>query len=203
VRLGLDYPVATARLRLRPVTVEDADALLSYRSLPESCRYVPFEPMDEAEVARRLAQQWSEPVLGADNSGLFLGVALADGDRVIGDLTLFTPDPEHRSTEIGWMLDPAYSGQGYATEAVHALLHLAFDVLGLRRVTARIDTRNESSLRLSDRLGMRREAHLIENEWFKGGWSDEIDTAMLDREWAAQHAGAADAAGCRWPAQPG
>jgi RimJ/RimL family protein N-acetyltransferase len=199
VELRPDYPVCTARLRLRPVTAADAEAMLAYRSLPEVCRYVPFEPMDTEQLAQRLAGRWSESTLGDGNPGMFLGIALADDDRVIGDLSLFGAEPEHRSAEIGWILHPDHSGHGYATEAVHALLHLVFDDLGLHRVTARIDARNESSLRLADRLGMRREAHLLQNEWFKGGWSDEIDVALLEREWTAQHAGGVDGVGCRRP----
>jgi RimJ/RimL family protein N-acetyltransferase len=184
-------------LRLRPVTAGDADALLAYRSLAEVCRYVPFEPMDADQIAQRIAGLWSQSTLGEGNPGMFLGIALADDDRVIGDLSLFGAEPEHRSAEIGWILHPAHSGRGYATEAVHALLHLVFDDLGLHRVTARIDARNEASLRLADRLRMRREAHLVQNEWFKGGWSDEIDVALLEHEWAAQQAGGAGS--CRWP----
>ena len=110
---------------------------------------------------------------------------------------LFFHSVEHRSGEIGWVFHPGYSGRGYATEASHALLHLAFDELGLHRVIARVDARNEASLRLADRLGMRREAHLVSNEWFKGVWSDEIDFAVLEHEWAVVHADGPRS--CAWP----
>jgi RimJ/RimL family protein N-acetyltransferase len=83
------------------------------------------------------------------------------------------------------------------TEAAHAVLHLAFDQLGLHRVIARVDARNDASLRLADRLGMRREAHLVSNEWFKGAWSDEVDLALLEDEWVQQLAGGS------WPIGPG
>ena len=82
---------------------------------------------------------------------------------------------------------PAFAGHGYATEAVHTLLHLAFDQLGLHRVVARVDAANRPSLALASRLGMRQEAHLVENEWFKGAWSDEVDFALLASEWTARH----------------
>jgi RimJ/RimL family protein N-acetyltransferase len=194
-------PVRTERLRLRPVVARDAEAVLAYRSLAQVSRYVPFEPMDADDVAQRIAGRWAQTTLDEDHTSLLLGIALADGDRVIGDLTLMMGPPEHRGAELGWVLDPTRSGHGYATEAAHALLHLCFDTLGLHRVTARIDARNEPSLRLADRLGMRREAHLIENEWFKGGWSDEFDFALLEHEWVAQHARGAGGGGCRWPLQ--
>ncbi len=89
--------------------------------------------------------------------------------------------------EIGYVFAPAFGGQGYATEAGHALLHLAFDELGFRRVIARVDSRNQPSVRVVERLGMRLEAHLVENEWFKGEWSDELDFALLESEWLSRN----------------
>jgi RimJ/RimL family protein N-acetyltransferase len=80
-------------------------------------------------------------------------------------------------------------GQGFATEAAHALLHLAFDHLGLHRVVARIIASNVASVRVAGRLGMRREAHFLSNQWFKGAWVDEVHYALLADEWIAMHGG--------------
>ncbi|HEX6682905.1 MAG TPA: GNAT family protein [Candidatus Limnocylindrales bacterium] len=66
------------------------------------------------------------------------------------------------------------------------MLRLGFEELGLHRIIARIDERNEASARVLRRLGMRQEARLVENEWFKGEWSTEIDFAVLHSEWIAQ-----------------
>ena len=71
------------------------------------------------------------------------------------------------------------------TEQCTAVLDLAFEGLGLNRVIARIDARNENSARLAARLGMRREAHFVRNEVFKGEWADELVYAVLADEWAA------------------
>ena len=65
------------------------------------------------------------------------------------------------------------------------LLELGFDGIGLHRIMARLDERNDSSARLCQRLGMRQEARLVENEWFKGEWTNELDFAILDHEWRA------------------
>jgi len=78
------------------------------------------------------------------------------------------------------------SGRGYATEALDALLRLGFEGLGLHRIIARIDERNDPSVRMVRRLGMRLEARLVENEWFKGQWTTELDFAMLAAEWQAR-----------------
>jgi RimJ/RimL family protein N-acetyltransferase len=102
---------------------------------------------------------------------------------VIGDVVLMWRSRKHATAEIGYVFHPDHRGQGFATEAVGALLDIAFGTYRLHRVTARIDARNLASLRLAERVGMRQEAHLVENEWIKGAWSDEIDFAMLQREW--------------------
>ena len=181
------YPVRARRLQLRPLAETDVDALVAYRSLPEVCRYVPFEPMDADAVRERLRGIWARTTLEAPGDGLILGIELDETGEVIGDLMLQWTSAQHRSGEIGYVLHPGQSGNGYATEASHRLLHLAFDDLGLHRVIARIDAENQASARLAARLGMRQEARLMENEWFKGRWSDELDFAMLEQEWAERH----------------
>lgn len=181
------YPVATARLRLRPLTATDTDDLVAYRSREDVSRYLPSEPMDVAAVAQRLSERWANHAITREGDALTLGVELATTGRIIGDVMLRLQSETHRCGEIGWVLNPDHAGSGFATEAAHAVLHLAFDDLGLHRVVARVDARNDRSLRLGDRLAMRREAHLIENEWFKGDWSDEVDFALLQSEWVRQH----------------
>lgn len=179
-----DYPIRTERLLLRPLTLDDVDALLAYRSRPDVCRYVPFQPMDRRVVEERLAGQWALTALTDEGQALTLGVELARTGELVGDVILFWHSREHRGGEIGYVFNPDFSGHGYATEAAHALLRLGFEDLGLRRIVARIDERNEASARVLRRLGMRQEARLVENEFFKGEWSTELDFAMLADEWA-------------------
>src|SRR5690606_31307864 len=87
--------------------------------------------------------------------------------------------------ELGWVLDPAHHGQGYATEAVRELLRLCFEDLGLHRVEAFCFAVNEPSWRLMERLGMRREIHSIAESLHRSGeWMDGLGYAMLDDEWS-------------------
>jgi RimJ/RimL family protein N-acetyltransferase len=173
-----------ARLRLRPLTAADTDVLLSYRGDPEVCRYLPFPPMDEAEIARRLETQWFRTVLAADDEHVTLGAELRETGELIGDVTLFLRSREHGNGEIGWVFSPAVARRGFATEAASTLLDWACGPVGLRRVIARLDEANDASARLCERLGMRLEARLVENEVFKGELSTELDYAILRREWA-------------------
>jgi RimJ/RimL family protein N-acetyltransferase len=68
------------------------------------------------------------------------------------------------------------------------VLGLAFDALQLHRVVAQLDERNPASAAVAHKLGMRQEAVLVDNEWFKGEWSTLVQYAILDREWRARHA---------------
>lgn len=181
------YPVRTERLLLRPLTAADTDALLAYRSRPDVCRYVPFEPMDRPAIADRIAGQWATTALTDEGQALTLGVELAATGQLVGDVVLFFHSRTHRGGEIGYVVNPDFEGNGYATEAARALLKLAFEDLGLHRVIGRIDERNEPSAKVLRRLGLREEARLVHNELFKGEWSTELDFAILADEWHAQH----------------
>jgi RimJ/RimL family protein N-acetyltransferase len=182
VELALERPVRTPRLVLRTLVPRDADALHAYRSLPEVARYVPFEPMGPQAIAERLEGLWSRTRSDVQGGGIVVGFERLDTGELIGDLALMLTSEEHRGGEIGWVLNPDHGGRGFATEAARAGLGLLFGA-GLHRVVARVDARNAPSLRLCERLGMRREATLIENEWFKGEWTDEVDFALLHDEW--------------------
>ena len=102
------------------------------------------------------------------------------------DVSLLWASEIHQQGEIGFIVHPAHQGRGYATEATRPLLAFAFDTLNLHRVYGRVEPRNRGSARVLEKLGMRREAHLIENEWVKGEWQSEAIYAILAREWAAQ-----------------
>jgi RimJ/RimL family protein N-acetyltransferase len=186
LEIAMEGPIRTGRLLLRTLEPGDADAVHAYRSLPEVARYVPFEPMSPELIAERLAGRWARTRI-AEGDGIVVGFERTDTGELIGDLTLMLVSAAHRGGEIGWLLNPAHGGQGYATEAALVGLGLMFDA-GLHRVVARVDARNGPSLRLCERLGMRREATLLANEWFKGEWTDEVDFALLQSEWAERSA---------------
>ncbi|MCS0498105.1 GNAT family N-acetyltransferase [Protaetiibacter mangrovi] len=175
----------TERLVLRPIEDGDVVSMAVYRGDPEVCRYLPFPPQSPDDIRARIGHIFGSTTLAGERGGVAVAVVRRDDGALIGDLVLFHLDPAHGSAEIGWVISPAASGHGYATEAVRALLDAAFGVFGLRRVVARIDAENTASARLAERVGMRLEAHLVENEWFAGRWGDELDYAILAREWRA------------------
>ncbi len=117
--------------------------------------------------------------------GCRLAVLLKATDELIGDLSLYRPEGGNRQGEIGFVFHPDHQGHGYATEAGSVILRLAFEELKLHRVFGRTEARNTASARVMEKLGMRREAHLVENEWVKDEWQSELIYAILDREWHA------------------
>lgn len=175
--------VRTERLRLRPFVETDLDAMAAYRGDAEVCRFLPFDPQSPEDIRGRIGHLIGNMNPEGERGGVILVIERVSDGPVVGDLVLFHLDPQAGSAEIGWVVSPAASGRGLATEAVRALVDTAFRVYGLRRLTARIDPENVRSVALAERLGMRREAHFVENEWFKGRWSDELRFALLSREW--------------------
>ncbi len=114
--------------------------------------------------------------------------------EVVGDLFVLVQDAWAQAevaerargvqAELGWVLDPAHQGRGYAQEALCEVLRLCFEELGLRRVTAGCFAANERSWRLMERLGMRREQHSVRESLHRTeGWLDGYLYAMLADEW--------------------
>lgn len=176
--------VVRDRVRLRPIVDADVDAMETYRGDPGVCRFLPFEPQSADDIRQRIGYLFGGTSLEGERGGVVLAIERREDGAVIGDLVLFHLDASSGTAEIGWVMSPAAAGRGLATEAVRALVDTAFALYGLRRLVARIDAANARSIALAERVGMRREAHLVENEWFKGRWSDEVDYAVLAREWA-------------------
>jgi RimJ/RimL family protein N-acetyltransferase len=184
--LRLDYPIRTVRLLLRPYTAADFEDLYDIQSRPEVTRYLLFGARDRGEVRESLEQKIRAGVLAGEGGNLTLAVVLPQAGTVIGDVVLFWRSREHRQGEIGYIFHPAYGGRGYATEAAEVMLRLGFLGLGLHRIVGRIDARNDASARVLERLGMRCEAHFVQNEIVKGEWTDEIVYAILEHEWRAR-----------------
>lgn len=178
-----ELPLHTGRLVLRAFEPGDADALYAFHSDPETVRYVPFAPRTREQTADVLQRKMAHTALRQEGDLLELAVVRADDQTLIGDVLLILRSLEHETLEVGYIFAPAAGGRGYATEAVRALVDLAFGPVGARRVTARLDARNRPSAALLERLGFRLEADLVENEWFKGELTSELDYALLSREW--------------------
>lgn len=121
--------------------------------------------------------------MGIDGPGSGLGLIVEHGGRVIGDLAPWPADETLERAEMGRAFRPDVAGQGFATEAATALIEIAFGTYNLRRLIAHLDPRNTASARLCERVGMTKEAHLRQDYWAKGEWSDDAVYGLLRTEW--------------------
>lgn len=179
----LSLPVATERLTLRPFTQDDLDDLHAYQSLPDVTRHLFRPPLTRDQCARSLTRRAAGTAWAEDGDDLVVAVCETDGTTVVGEIVLKLASARARQAEIGWVFHPAYGGRGYATEAARATASLAFAELNVHRLFARLDVLNTGSVRVCERLGMRREAHFIENDLDGERWADEYVYAALAREW--------------------
>jgi RimJ/RimL family protein N-acetyltransferase len=178
----LSSPLSTARLVLRRLQNSDADALCSYRSLPEVARHQSWESFLPIDATRLIEDQRDrEP----DVPGTWFQLAIVEKttEHMIGDCGLHCPRDNPRQLELGITLAPSRQGRGYATEAGHCLLQFAFATMGKHRVSAITSAENAAAASLFRRLGFRQEAHHIEHRWHKGNWVSEFEFALLKREW--------------------
>jgi RimJ/RimL family protein N-acetyltransferase len=186
-RLGeLEWPVRTKRLSLRPAVESDIDATWRFRRVEGVSRWLTSHPQRFEEYRKKFE----------DPGRLAKTLVIELDGVVIGDLMLAVEDAWSQAevaaqahdvqAELGWCLDPAHSGHGYATEAVGALIRLCFQDLRLRRVTANCFADNEASWRLMERVGMRREAYTVRDSLHRSGrWLDGMGYALLAEEWQA------------------
>jgi RimJ/RimL family protein N-acetyltransferase len=196
---ALSRPLHTDRLTLRPATIADVETTWDYRRLDEVNEWLTGCP-DTLDGYRDL---FTRP----DRLATTVMVELHDG-TIVGDFmfrrhdawaqTAVADQAAGREVELGWVLDPAHTGRGYATEAVRELLRHSFEDLGAHRVTANCFAANEVSWRLMERLGMRREAHTRSDALHRTGkWLDSLGYGLLADEWPVEPR--PDALGARTP----
>jgi RimJ/RimL family protein N-acetyltransferase len=177
--------ILTKRLKLDPLLAGDAQAFFEYRADPEVCRYQSFEP-GALDDAQKFISGLQSVVFETPGTWFQLAIRLRESDLLIGDLGVHFIADDTRQVEIGFTVAPSHQGRGCGTEAVTGLLGYLLGALRKHRVFASVDPRNESSMALLKRVGMRQEAHFRESLWFKGEWVDDMVFGMLEAEWNAR-----------------
>lgn len=176
--------LSTPRLRIREFKLSDVPSLHAFESDPRVTRHMSYEPQSLEQTRKyvedRIADQEQEPRRCFD-----LAITLSYGDKVIGRCGMKIDRPAHREAAIWYVLHPDHWGNGYAAEALRAFISNGFSALSLHRIWADIDPRNDSSIRLVERLGFTREGHLRENYFLKGEWCDTLIYGLLETELSA------------------
>ena len=183
--LAPSYPLKTERMSLRPYEIGDLAALHGLFGRADVSRYLMWEPMDLDQAQALLDRRLLQTRIDTEGDGILLAAIDDETGRTIGEFMLRFASAQSLQGVVGWSIHPDFQGRGLATEGAREMLRLGFEELGLHRIVAEADPRNLPSLRVMEHLGMRREAHLVENLFVKGEWVDEVVCAMLATEWHA------------------
>lgn len=176
--------IHSPRLLLRWLRPDDLEDFLEYRSDPAVLRYQSMSPMTREEAASFIKSQ-ANKTLGKVGGYQQIAIERKSGGKLIGDCALKLRAGEPRIAEIGYTINSRYQGQGYATEAVRALIGELFGALNVHKVAALVDVRNPASFRVLEKLGFRREAQLRKSYFdpIDGDWFDEYWYGLLREEW--------------------
>ena len=175
-------PILTARLIIRRIRQSDCEAVFKYRSDPVNMRCQLWLPETVRDV-EEFVEKTSEIEFGAPDTWFQLVLISKATDQVIGDIGVRFPGSMPQQAEVGGTLAPKYQRQGYATEALSAVLDYLFIEMDRHRVFASTDPSNNSAVELLKRIGMRKEAHLRKSQLVRGEWADDFIYAMLCEEW--------------------
>jgi len=165
----------TERLILRPLTVNDFEAVHSWGSNPINTRYMAWGPNSEEQTRE---------FLKSVKPGRDFAVVLKESGKVIGSCGIY-PDNENNNGELGWILHIDHWKHGYGTELGGELIRYGFEDLKLHRIFAPCAAANYGSYRVMERNGMRREALRIKAFWARVDkeWIDGTEYAILAEEY--------------------
>ena len=159
--------IGTDRLRVRPIEAADEPHVRGYAAREDYCPYVPIDPGKPESVAAYVRGQINPEGL---ESGTAMALAIVPGgvDRVVGTITLTVEPFPLPIGQLDFTLDPDFRGRGYMTEALEAVLPVAFRDLGLLRLCAASDVDNVDCRNLLERIGMTQAKRVAEYRTVRG-----------------------------------
>lgn len=173
--------LTTERLVLRPLTMADAPALYAVFSDPLVTRYWATEPWTDITFAETAIARALECY--RDETEIRFAVELVRGREVIGTVNLHHFFDQNRRCELGYAIGSRHWGQGLASEALGAVLEHAFREVGLNRIEADIDPRNDASGRLLEKFGFRKEGFMPQRWLVHGEFADTTFYGLLRDYW--------------------
>jgi RimJ/RimL family protein N-acetyltransferase len=169
----------TENLVIRAFEKKDLETFAQYRSQEVVAKYQSWTSFTYQDAVE-LFESMDYSTFGKEGNWYQLAITSLDSDELVGDLAVHFIDQEQ--IELGFTVCPDHQGKGVATEAVSSFLRYVFGELNKHRVVATTDAENTASYRLLEKLAFRREAHFIQNVFFKGAWGDEYQYALLRSE---------------------
>jgi RimJ/RimL family protein N-acetyltransferase len=176
--------IEAERIILRKFKESDAEVFFKYRTNPKVALYQGEGWGDyKFEQAVKFVKEQMNCEPGIPGNWFQIAIELKENRNLIGDCAIHTLPQDTNQVEIGFTINPMYQNKGFGTEAIKCLLGYIFNVLNKHRVIAITDVRNQNSIKLLEKIGMRKEGHFIKNAWYKEEYTDEYLFAMLKEEW--------------------
>lgn len=173
--------IETDRLILRKIKKSDAKDLYEYCSSEVSARYSLWEPHEDLGVTR----QYISWLLRSEKRGEYFtwGIELKSSGKLIGTVTLPSIDKDYKVAEIGYGIIDSYWGNGYASEAIKAIMEYGFCTVGFICINAKIMKENSASVRVASAVGMQCDGLLRNGVYCKGKAHDVYVFSMLDTDY--------------------
>jgi ribosomal-protein-alanine N-acetyltransferase len=171
----------TERLTLRWLTPGDAEAQFAIFSDPRVMRYWSSPAWTDMAQSHAAIEHTLQAY--RDGSALRFAVVLKETGAMIGYVNLYAFHDTNRRCDIGYALASIHWGRGYLPEALRALIAHGFDALGLNRIEADIDPRNEASAKVLEKLGFEREGYMKERWIVNGEVCDTAFYGLLKSNW--------------------
>ncbi|MBL1231487.1 MAG: GNAT family N-acetyltransferase [Vicingaceae bacterium] len=169
--------IETSRLIIKPISIEDKNAVFEYRSDAETNKYQGWIPKTIDDVVifiNKTAKQINLP-----ETWFQLVIQEKETLKIIGDIGIHFFGKENKQVEIGCTLHKKFQHKGYATESLKKVIEYLFNELEKHRIITSIDPENINSIELVKRIGFRKEAHFIESLYINGKWVDDVIFALL------------------------
>lgn len=173
--------ITTKRTTMRPIRLEDSEAVFNYRSDSKTNQFQGWIPKTLEDVNEFIHKNPAE--FNAPETWFQLVIIEKNSDKIIGDIGIHFSDERNLQCEIGCTLNKSYHKKGYASESLGALVDHLFIKLRKHRITASLDPKNKRSINLIEKLGFRKEAHFKQSLWHRGEWVDDLVYAKLQSEW--------------------
>ncbi|PGQ50482.1 GNAT family N-acetyltransferase [Bacillus thuringiensis] len=170
--------ITTERLIIRPFKGTDLQDVFAIYNNDDTCKYLLHNKWTQEDMKERFDKKLANNVLTTESN---LSLAVIDKTKVVGDLSVWYTDMKD-TVEIGYSFLNEVSGRGLATEAVSSLVCKLFHEFNVHRIQANLDARNIASQKLCERIGMRKEAHFIQDYWSKNEWTDSLVFGMLSSD---------------------
>jgi RimJ/RimL family protein N-acetyltransferase len=177
--------IESPHLALRPVQAGDLADLLEINGDPAVTQFLPYTTWQGLSDAAAWLERMH--VLSAAGTAQQLVVVRKQDRKVIGTVLLFRFEETSARLELGYVIGRAHWRQGYAREALVAVIQHAFQKLSIRRVEAEVNPNNLASNALLRNLGFAHEG-ILRQRWVAKGVAYDVNVyGLLASEWWQRH----------------